>query len=204
VPLAEQEWAKENGAYRQFFTTQIIAAGTHQQHQWFNELQRISAAPEIAVRFMRVFNSIDVSELLPQVRCPTLILHSKDDVRVPFDDGRLLAAGIPGAQFVPIDGVNHARMGDEPAWQQTLDAIDAFLPSHRVPLERFDFDRLTPRQLEILELLAQGLANADVAERLHLSQKTVRNQVSTIFDQLGVRSRGQAIVLARDAGFGRT
>jgi DNA-binding NarL/FixJ family response regulator len=60
-----------------------------------------------------------------------------------------------------------------------------------------------PRQLEILELLAQGRANADIAERLHLSQQTVRNQVSTIFDQLGVRSRGQAIVLAREAGFGR-
>jgi pimeloyl-ACP methyl ester carboxylesterase/DNA-binding CsgD family transcriptional regulator len=202
--LAEQGWAKEDGAYRQFFTTQIIAAGTQQQHQWFNELQRISASPDIAVRFMRVFNSIDVSELLPQVDCPTLILHSRDDVRVPFDEGRLLASGIRGAKFVPIDGVNHALMSDEPGWQQTLDAIDAVLPSHRPPPERVDIDRLSPRQLEILELLARGLANADIAGRLHLSQKTVRNQVSTIFDQLGVRSRGQAIVLAREAGFGRT
>jgi pimeloyl-ACP methyl ester carboxylesterase len=73
-------------------------------HGGFDELQRISASPEIAVRFMRVFNSIDVSELVPQVRCPALILHSKDDVRVPFDEGRLLASGIPGAEFVPIDG----------------------------------------------------------------------------------------------------
>ncbi len=94
-------------------------------------------------------------------------------------------------------------MSDEPGWQQTLNAIDAFLPSRPRPRERVDFDRLTPRQFEILQLLAQGSANADIAERPHLSQKTVRNQVSAIFDQLGVRSRGQAIVLAREAGFGR-
>jgi pimeloyl-ACP methyl ester carboxylesterase len=59
--LAEQGWAKEDGAYRQFFASQIIAAGTQQQHRWFNELQRVSASPEIAVRFMRVVNSIDVT-----------------------------------------------------------------------------------------------------------------------------------------------
>jgi DNA-binding NarL/FixJ family response regulator len=94
-------------------------------------------------------------------------------------------------------------MSDEPGWQQTLDAIDAFLPPHPRPPQRADFGRLTPRQIEILQLVSQGSANADIAERLHLSQKTVRNQVSVIFDQLGTRSRGQAIVLARDAGFGR-
>lgn len=89
---------------------------------------------------MRVFNSIDVWRLLPQVRCPTLVIHSKDDVRVPFAEGRLLAAGIPGAEFVPIDGVNHAVMSDEPGWQQqTLDAIDAFLPSRS--RHRADFGR---------------------------------------------------------------
>jgi hypothetical protein len=102
----------------------------------------------------------------------------------------LLASGIPGAEFVPIDGVNRALTSDEPGWQQSLDAIDAFLPSHRPPPGRVDFDRLTPRQ-------------RGHPERLHLSQKTVRNQVSTILDQLGVRSRGQAIVVARDAGFGQ-
>ena len=83
------------------------------------------------------------------------------------------------------------------------DAIEAFLPSRPRPRQHAGFGRLTPRQLEILELLAQGSANADIAERLHLPQKTVRNQVSAIFDQLGVRSRGQAIVLAREAGLGR-
>ena len=101
---------------------------------------------------------------------PTLVIHSTDDVRVPFAEGRLLAAGIPGAGFVPVDGVNHAVMSNEPGWQQqTLDAMDAFLPSRS--RHRADFGRLTPRQLEILHLVAQGSANADIAERLHLWQK---------------------------------
>jgi pimeloyl-ACP methyl ester carboxylesterase len=68
--LAEQGWAKEDGAYRQFFTTQILPAGTPEQQQWFNELQRVSASPAIAARYMRVFNSIDVTELLTKVQCP--------------------------------------------------------------------------------------------------------------------------------------
>ncbi|MGH3219116.1 MAG: helix-turn-helix transcriptional regulator [Streptosporangiaceae bacterium] len=136
-------------------------------------------------------NSIDVWQLLPQVRWPALVIYSKDDVRVPFTEGRLLAAGIPGAEFVPIDGVNHTVMSEEPGWQQILHAIDAFLPSRPRPHHRTDFGRLTPRQLEILQLLAQGSADADIAERLHLSQKAVRQQVSAIIGQLGVHSRGR-------------
>jgi pimeloyl-ACP methyl ester carboxylesterase/DNA-binding CsgD family transcriptional regulator len=202
--LAEQGWAKEDGAYRQFFTTQILPAATPQQQQWFNELQRISASPAIAARYMRVFNTIDVTTLLPHVQCPTLVLHSKDDVRVPFDEGRLLATSIPNAQLVPIDGSNHALMGDEPGWEQAVRAIDAFLPVRGHPSSPGFVGHLTPRQLEILELIAQGCANAEIAERLHLADKTVRNQVSAIFDEMAVTSRSQAIVRARDAGYGRS
>jgi len=202
--LAELGFAKEDGAYRQFFTTQILPTATPQQQQWFNELQRISASPEVAARFMRVFNSIDVTDLLSRVQCPTLVIHSKDDVRVPFDEGRLLAKEITGAQLVPIDGSNHALMSDEPGWQQCLDAIDGFIPEPAVRPSNAGFGRLTPRQRQILELVAQGRVNAEIAESLNLSPKTVRNQVSVIFDQLGVSSRGQAIVSAREAGFGRS
>jgi DNA-binding CsgD family transcriptional regulator len=201
--LAEQGWAKEDGAYRQFFTTQILPAGTPEQQQWFNELQRVSASPAIAARYMRVFNSIDVTELLTKVQCPTLVLHSKDDVRVPFDEGRLLATSIPDAELVPIDGSNHALMGDEPGWEQAVRAIDGFLPTVERARRLDDTGRLTPRQHEILDHLAQGSSNAEIAEHLHLAEKTVRNQVSAIFDRMGVTSRSQAIVRAREAGYGQ-
>ena len=64
------------------------------------------------------------------------------------------------------------------------------------------FPELTPREREILGLLAQGLSNGAIAEKLVLSPKTVRNQVSTIFSKLQVASRSEAIVKAREAGLG--
>ena len=61
--------------------------GTPEQHKWFNELERISTSPHNAGRFMRVFNAIDVTGQLPLVKCPTLVLHSTRDARVPFVEG---------------------------------------------------------------------------------------------------------------------
>src|SRR5205814_830079 len=89
---AELGWGQQNPAFRQFFTTQFIPGGTPEQHRWFNELERISTSPVNAGRFMRVFNEIDVVSLLPQVSCPTLVLHCVRDARVPFAEGRLIAS----------------------------------------------------------------------------------------------------------------
>lgn len=64
------------------------------------------------------------------------------------------------------------------------------------------FPELTPRERDVLELMAQGRLNADIAQRLGLSEKTVRNQVSVIFSKLEVLGRPEAIVKAREAGMG--
>jgi len=197
--LAALGWGKADPSFRQFFTTQFIPGGTHEQHEWFNEMERLSTSPENAARFMREFNAIDITALLPQVSCPTLVTHSRHDVRVPFDEGRLMACAIPGAQFVPIDSGNHLLLGHEPGWQVWLDAVRAFLPSGAGDR----FATLSPRQREILVLIAQGRDNMQIAATLGLSEKTVRNQVSAIFDRLEVANRGQAIVLAREAGLAR-
>ncbi|MBI5717451.1 MAG: alpha/beta fold hydrolase [Burkholderiales bacterium] len=200
--LAELGWGKHDQAFRQFFTTQFIPCGTHEQHEWFNEMERISTSPANAARFMREFATIDVTALLPQVRCPTLVLHSTEDVRVPFAEGRLIAAGIPGAQFVPIDSRNHLLLEQEAGWRRWLSAVQAFLSTG--PAKAIDpaLASLSARQREMLELLAQGRDNAQIAAALGLSDKTVRNQVSAIFDRLRVENRGQAIVFAREAGLG--
>jgi pimeloyl-ACP methyl ester carboxylesterase/DNA-binding CsgD family transcriptional regulator len=201
--LAELGWGKHDPAFRNFFTTQFIPGGTPEQVQWFNEMERLSTSPENAARFMRQFDAIDVLSLLPQVRCPTLVLHSRHDVRVPFEEGRLLATQIPGARFVPIDSGNHLLLEHEPGWPQWLEAVRGFLPHGTTPQAAAAFELLTPRQRQVLELLAQGRDNAQIAAVLGLSDKTVRNQVSAIFERLGVEGRPQLIVLARDAGFGR-
>lgn len=201
--LAELGWGKQDPSFRQFFTTQFIPGGTPEQHQWFNEMERLSTSPQNAAQFMRAFNTIDVVELLPQVRCPTLVLHCRQDVRVPFEEGKLIAKGIPGALFVPIDSGNHLLLEDEPGWRQWQAAVKAFLPAAAEIDAQGAFAGLSPRQREMLELVAQGRDNAQIAATLGLSEKTVRNQVSAIFDKLGVDNRARAIVFARESGFGQ-
>ncbi len=201
--LAELGWGKADPSFRQFFTTQFIPSGTAEQHQWFNEAERTSTSPANAARFMREFDRIDVTALLPQIQCPTLVLHSTHDARVPFEEGRLLATLIPGANFVPIDSGNHLLLGSEKGWIQWIDAVREFLPAAASSAADLLSHGLTDRQRELLELIAQGRDNAQIAALLGLSEKTVRNHITSIFSRLQVENRSQAIVMARDAGFGR-
>jgi pimeloyl-ACP methyl ester carboxylesterase/DNA-binding CsgD family transcriptional regulator len=200
--LAEFGWGQENPAFRQFFTTQFIPGGSAEQHAWFNELERVSTSPLNAARFMRVFNEIDVVALLPRVSCPTLVLHAVRDARVPFDEGRLIASEIPGARFVPLESGNHLLLEVEPAWRRWLEEVRAFLPAAE-PVRHPAFTALTRRERDIVELIAQGRDNAQIAANLDLREKTVRNHITSIFAKLEVENRSQAIVLARKAGFDR-
>jgi pimeloyl-ACP methyl ester carboxylesterase/DNA-binding CsgD family transcriptional regulator len=202
VKLAELGWGKDNAAFRQFFTTQFIPGGTPEQHNWFNELERVSVSPANAARFMRVTNELDVSELAPRVACPTLVLHAHHDARVPFDEGRQVAGLIPGARFVPLDSRNHVLLEGEPAWRHWLEEVRAFLPAAAAGAGNAVFAHLTARERELVELIAQGCDNAQIAARLTLSEKTVRNHITSIFAKLEVENRAQAIVRAREAGFG--
>ena len=81
-------WGQENPAFRQLFTSQFIPGGTKEQADWFNELQRISTSPEDAVRNLIANGDTDVSTLLSQVTLPTLVMHAREDARVPFDQGQ--------------------------------------------------------------------------------------------------------------------
>jgi class 3 adenylate cyclase/pimeloyl-ACP methyl ester carboxylesterase len=129
MTLARLGWGQENAAFRQLFTSQFIPNGTKEQTDWFNELQRISTSPEDAVRNLAAQGDIDVSALLSKVSVPTLVMHSRDEARVPFDQGRRLAAGIPGARFVPLASRNHLILEEEPAFPRFLQEIRAFLTS---------------------------------------------------------------------------
>jgi pimeloyl-ACP methyl ester carboxylesterase len=79
------------------------------------------------VRNVEASGDYDVSALLPQVSVPTLVMHARDDARVPFDAGRRMAAGIPGARFVPLQSRNHLILEDEPAFPRFMQEIRAFL-----------------------------------------------------------------------------
>lgn len=201
IDLARIGWGRENPAFRRHFTSQFLANATLEQIKWFDDLQRVSASPENAVRIIELTSRVDVVDLLPRVSVPTLVLHARGDSRIPFDQGRLIASAIPGARFVPLDSPNHVLLEDEPAWTRFWEELRAFIGNQDAPVAA-SFPDLTARERQVLELLARGLANEEIAERLGISAKTVRNQVSAVFDKLGVSSRAQAIVKAREAGLG--
>lgn len=185
------------------FSMQFIPGATLDQINSMSELQRSASSPEIAARIIRSFHSIDVVQEAPRVRCATLVLHARGDRRVPFEEGRLVATLIPGAQLVPLETDNHILLQHEPSYARFLAELRAFLPSSSAGAARRAFGSLTPREAEILDGIARGLDNARIAADLGLSEKTVRNNITHIFDKLGVESRAQAIVLARDNGLGK-
>ena len=129
LSLVKQGWGQENPAFRQFFTSLFFPEGTPEQMQWFNDLQRITTSPENAVRIMQATGEVDISDLLPLVRVPTLVLHCRNDAAVVLDEGRRLAAGIPGAKFVALESRNHLVLESEPAWEKFIGEIKTFLAS---------------------------------------------------------------------------
>jgi pimeloyl-ACP methyl ester carboxylesterase len=129
LTLMRLGWGQENPAFRQLFTSQFIPGGTKEQADWFNELQRVSTSPADAVRNLKANGEIDVTALLAKVTVPTLVMHAREDARVPFDAGRRLAAGIPGARFVPLQSRNHLILENEPAFGRFVQEIRAFLAS---------------------------------------------------------------------------
>jgi len=129
LTLMRHGWGQENPAFRQIFTSLFIPGATAEQMQWFNDLQRISASPANAVRLRQVIDDIDISDLLPRVSVPALVLHCRDDAVQPFDEGRRLAAGIPGARFVALEGRNHLILESDPAWGRFVAEVTGFVKS---------------------------------------------------------------------------
>jgi DNA-binding NarL/FixJ family response regulator len=122
---------------------------------------------------------------------------------MPVEEARLVASSLPQAHFVQLDAANYMPIEGEPAFAQMIDEFRAFLPRERGgSAAHAALAALTQREREVLDLLARGLDNGSIAAQLAVAEKTVRNTVSHIFDKLAVRSRAQAVVLARKAGLG--
>ncbi len=200
IDLARVAWGKDNPTFRQVFTSRFIPGGSPEQLQWFNDLCLKTTTGEIAANLFEVRSELDITALLGEVRTPTLVLHARGDEAIPIEEGRLMASSIPGAEFVELDSRNHILLEHEPAWQRFREGVLAFLQPEE-PVSDSAFAALSPRERQVLALMADGLSNTDIAESLQISEKTVRNHASNLFDKLGVWSRAQAIVFARDHGF---
>ena len=127
LQLIKFGWGKEHAAFRQVFTSLFIPEATAEQARWFNELQRVSSTPENATRLLSAFYDLDVTEQAAALKVPTLVIHAQGDLRIPFNEGRRLAALISDSRFVLLESRNHILLKTEPAWQRFLNEVRSFL-----------------------------------------------------------------------------
>jgi pimeloyl-ACP methyl ester carboxylesterase/DNA-binding CsgD family transcriptional regulator len=199
ITLTGTGWAQDNPAVRHLWGSRFIADVTTEQLRWFGELQQWSATAEAAVRQMRVRYDLDVSDAARRLSVPTLVVHGRHDGVVPFDAGRQLAALVPAAEFLPLDTRNHLLLPDEPAWPELLAVLDRFLGSapSRSRADDARLGTLSPRELEVLRLVADGLTNGEIGRRLYLSERTVERHLSNAYTKLGLGGRaGRAAAAA--------
>lgn len=182
LTLVKLGWGKDNPAFRQLWTSLYAPDATPEQAQSFNDLQRVSTSPQNAVALLNVMGNIDVVDLLPQVKVPTLVLHSRDESGVPFEEGRLLASSIPGARFVPLDGRNHLLLEGAPAWGTFVKELRRFLGTEHT-------------SIGLTQLTGPGISGSPPT-RTDLPERY------TIISFLGVGGMGE-VYLAEDTRLGR-
>jgi len=195
LSLIRQGWGTDLPAYRQFFTSLFMPDADAEAIQQFNEFQRISASPENAAAVLSAQRDTDVSELLSQVRAPTLVVHCRGDAIIPFAAGRELAAGIPGARFLPLDSRNHSILPHEPAAEVLGKAVDEFLGEGEEAVAgpaRSGLVTILFTDVEGSTALTQRLGDARAREVLREHERIVRE---------ALRAHGGSEVKALGDGF---
>jgi pimeloyl-ACP methyl ester carboxylesterase/DNA-binding CsgD family transcriptional regulator len=205
LDLMRLGWGQENHAFMQVWASYFQPGGTLDHLRSWSEQQSVCTSVETAIELMRTGWDVNVTAAARKVKCPVLVLHAERDAVVPIEQGRLLASLIPDSRFCQLDSDNHMPLAAEPAWPGLVAEITSFLGhAQHCAAERneLSLNELTPRERTVLEGIASGLDNSEIAVSLGLSEKTVRNHISRVLDKIGVEHRYQAIVRARDAGLG--
>jgi class 3 adenylate cyclase/DNA-binding CsgD family transcriptional regulator len=182
LTLMRQGWGSDVPAHRQFFTGIFMPDADGEAIRSFNELQRVSVSPEDAVALFSAMRDIDVTQLLPQVRVPTLVAHCRGDAAAPFEGGRELATAIPGARFLPLDSRNHTLLPGDPASKVFQEAVDEFLGEGGKAVPTAAPSRLVTilfTDIEAATALAQRLGDARAQEVLSAHNTVVREALET-------------------------
>jgi DNA-binding SARP family transcriptional activator/pimeloyl-ACP methyl ester carboxylesterase len=125
VTLTRQGW--DNPAFRRISTSLLLPDATPDEIGWFHELQQISIPGENAARVLHAGGDFNLLDLLPRIVAPTLVLHSRDDTAIPFEQSRLIASHIPGARLVTLEGRSHILLRRDPAWGIFVGEVRRFL-----------------------------------------------------------------------------
>ncbi len=218
VTMIKWGWGRNEAAadpaFRQVFTSMYVPGATAEQMRWYDDLQYHSTSSENAAALLEAIARVDITDLLSAVAAPTLVLHRRGDRVTPFEWGRRLAAAIPDARFVPLEGDNHLFLAGEPELAAFFDAIRDFVRGpcagdtparERSPVATPAAARgplagsealLTDRELEVLRLLASGKTNKEIAADLVLSVHTIERHVVNIYAKIGARGRADATAYA--------
>jgi DNA-binding CsgD family transcriptional regulator len=190
-------WARPESTFRRVFTSLMIPNASEEQMQWLDDLQRMAASATTAHLARQQRFAADATAYLPQLRMPTLILHSLRDRMNSFEYARRLAAGIAGAELVPLDSDNHILLADEPAWPVFVGAVRRFVAAGAlIPAPDRVEDVLSPRELDVLRLVAAGRDNEEIAGALQLSVRTVERHLQNVYGKLGLSGRSARIAAA--------
>jgi pimeloyl-ACP methyl ester carboxylesterase/DNA-binding CsgD family transcriptional regulator len=191
--LVRTHWGLGSRALADVF---IPSAGPEERED-FTRYEREAGSPEGAAELLQLAYRLDVRNLLPSVRVPTLVLHRRQDRAIRFALGRELAAAIPGATFVALPGNDHFPwFGD---MDSVVRPVHSFLGAS-APVSDAHDGGLSGREREILLLVAEGLSDSEIAERLVLSRHTVHRHVANIRNKLGQHSRAAAVAEAARLG----
>jgi pimeloyl-ACP methyl ester carboxylesterase/DNA-binding CsgD family transcriptional regulator len=205
LEMTKLGWGQENHAFCRVWGSFFQPGGSLAHFRSWAQQQELSTSPQTAVTLLQIGWETDVRHSAPKIQCPTLALHVDRDTVVPIDVGRELACLIPGCRFVQLEGENHMPLANEPAWPKIVAAIDEFLApdgEDAVAGAALSLGDLTARERDVLDAMARGFDNAEIATTLGMSEKTVRNHITRVLDKIGAEHRYQAIVRARDAGLG--
>jgi DNA-binding CsgD family transcriptional regulator len=203
IELTRAGWGGTIPAFRQVFTSTYIPSAGEEQKRWYDELQQASSTGEMAARLWAARTGIDISETARRVTHPALVLHARRDRAVPYDEGRLLASLLPRARFVTLESENHILQEAEPAWEAFLSEVRAFLAEGQpARIVVGELSELSEREREVLELVASGLSNEQIGERLFLSTRTVERHLSNVYVKL--RLSGKSARAAAAARFSVT
>jgi DNA-binding CsgD family transcriptional regulator len=188
VDLVRAHWGLGSDVLADVF----LPDGSAEAKAHFARLQRESATTEVAARLLAQCYELEVEGLLDRIAAPTLVLHRRGDRAIPYRLGRDLAARIPGARLVSLAGRSHLPYAGDAA--AVVGAIVAFLdPSARRPRPGPSTRpaALTARQLQVAALVAEGLTNRQIAERLGIQERSAEGHLERIRQRLGVSSRAQ-------------
>jgi pimeloyl-ACP methyl ester carboxylesterase/DNA-binding CsgD family transcriptional regulator len=189
------------GAGSRMLTDVWLPGADAHTRERFARLQRAAATPEVAAMMLEAVYGADVREFVSNVRAPALVMHRRGDRAMPFAQGRELAARLPDARLVALDGDLHPPwLGDSAA---VVRAVNAFLDAHdprRATPSREESTPLSAREAEVLRLVAEGLSDAEIARRLIVSPHTVHRHVANIRTKLGQSSRAAAVAYAARRG----